>query len=154
MIKHSQEELLKFFEEYNMNCSGLAQLLDIPYSTVKRYLIDGKEICREKMVEIDMAIRVIRKIGHKRPEWIHATSSEKFSYQNDAEKFRKEIREGLQEERDTLSPFVDELMLILGYEPKEFGSCPDAIDKVAGLETYGLEEGLRRRARVISQMLM
>ena len=143
------DEILKFFEDYNLGPWKLGKLLNIPGNVVREYLIEGKQVNDVTAAKIDTAVDIIGSQYTAQPKWKVGRNKTSEDWEDICGEWNRKMMEAInaaekkeeaQEERakDTI------YLILLERDPGEFLSCEDPICRIGGLDNYSVENFVSR----------
>ena len=143
------------FTRSNMNFYRLSQVLNIPEYRIRKYLIgDGSNVTSEEALKIDTAIRVIKEMDLKRPNWEVGDWKKGIRWHDVVGVWNDEIRQLIMKrEQETYDNACNIIVFILGDKTghDEFHEVQDPLAN-GGLSKYGTDEFMRRMIKTISYM--
>lgn len=150
MVKsgYSREEIIRFFEDYNLGPCRLAKMLDISKETVKRYLLGGGAINKELAIKIDTALQVIGSQWTAEPVWKVGRNKSHEDWEATCGKWERSMKDVIEEalkteEERRRSEAEDEIYLIL--------ISSDPIANKGGLDNYSTDEFLWRMRQKVKK---
>lgn len=143
------------FTRSNLNFYRLSQILDISEHRIRNYLIgNGSNVTSEEALKIDTAIRMIKEMDLKRPDWEVGDWKKGIRWHDVVGVWNDEVK-GLisKREQEIYDNACNIIVFILGDKTglDEFHKVEDPLMN-GGLDRYGTDEFMRRMMEMITYM--